>query len=699
MKLKGTLNEEIERIKSLFGNDRIYGNLINENKKLISEQGVGKKIAKILSGSDEISKNLTKVLRNVDPIRATKFATTEIKSFGALLDHLNDYDDIWKKLMIPEDFNYLNDTLIDLSTLETKGKIKNLKTMVSKEEFLTAMPREGGMFEIMYDLWDDAVEGKSVKSSDESVVFIKKGNEVLVHKVDSKGDIISTQKIDNQGNKLEDKTYSKEDAKVDVEDYFSGKGTAESSTLSFKIDPNDSPEVTAKKFAEFMETEVGKKINNLGEGSKSVTVKDAEEFTKNGGSILIKNPEDGKWYTVSVIENYVVTVDETGKVVDVRPLPKTEIKNSDTPITDGTKKEGKTTVNNFTNMDKSFAGILRYLFPITSTAVRVFRFIGSGTNIMGKGFSKQRFTFFPGQKFDLTTGKTYLRNFVENPLRILGEQMVFIYAYGTYKEIQRGEENPFSIKTFFTKKATAYGFFLKSTLFDGLVSGIEGLINIFSSPSGESEWCKNYCETEENVDPSKVTESKCYKNCTTKLKNTRTQLETLKTELQNYSNTVKEIEKLNTMDEKEIEKFCSGADGQKLKLTNSLTNLKTGVIDFETEFEKQKNDNQVIGLFINALGLGEKSTPEEILNKVLTPAGEKERISVSQIEEFQKIVDDRCVEWYNREQGGEIPIEQEGDGSEDTEDNNSNSGDEENIEERMVYINITPVEITGEDES
>jgi hypothetical protein len=35
------------------------------------------------------------------------------------------------------------------------------------------------------------------------------------------------------------------------------------------------------------------------------------------------------------------------------------------------------------------------------------------------------------------------------------------------------------------------------------------------------------------------------------------------------------------MDEAEIEKFCSGADGKKLKLTNSLTKMKKGILTFE----------------------------------------------------------------------------------------------------------------------
>jgi hypothetical protein len=111
---------------------------------------------------------IRKGLQAADKERADRFlrqqgfveSKSNIKTFDDLLKHLQEYKDIWKKILDDSEWKYLNDTLMDLSKLESKGKIKNLKTMVSKEEFLTAMPREGGMFEIMYDLWDKVIEGK-----------------------------------------------------------------------------------------------------------------------------------------------------------------------------------------------------------------------------------------------------------------------------------------------------------------------------------------------------------------------------------------------------------------------------------------------------------------------------------------------------------------------------------------------------------
>ena len=66
---------------------------------------------------------------------------------------------------------------------------------------------------------------------------------------------------------------------------------------------------------------------------------------------------------------------------------------------------------------------------------------------------------------------------------------------------------------------------------DGLVDGIEGLVEYFSSAEADNEWCKNYCETEEGIDPSKVTESPCFKKCTTKIEETKKLLRNLKRKL------------------------------------------------------------------------------------------------------------------------------------------------------------------------
>ena len=83
-----TLNEEINRMKSLFNDSRVHGNL-NESI-LLTEQGIGKKLMKALS-------SVAVVLKGFDPKLLTNFLETEIKNFDDLTRHLNQYDTIWKK--------------------------------------------------------------------------------------------------------------------------------------------------------------------------------------------------------------------------------------------------------------------------------------------------------------------------------------------------------------------------------------------------------------------------------------------------------------------------------------------------------------------------------------------------------------------------------------------------------------------------
>jgi hypothetical protein len=52
---------------------------------------------------------------------------------------------------------------------------------------------------------------------------------------------------------------------------------------------------------------------------------------------------------------------------------------------------------------------------------------------------------------------------------------------------------------------------------------------------------------------------------------------------------------------------------------------------------------------------------DDVLDKVLTPPGEKERISVSQLEDLQKQVDQRCIDWYNKDDyRGNPPMDNDG---------------------------------------
>ena len=112
------LNEEVNRIKSLFTEERLYGNL--KQNKLLTEQGIGKKLADAL---ETASSSVSKAIKNVDPKLATNFLNSEINTFDDLAKHLNDYKSLWKSMGI--DWDYANDAILSFKKWSDTGFLKS----------------------------------------------------------------------------------------------------------------------------------------------------------------------------------------------------------------------------------------------------------------------------------------------------------------------------------------------------------------------------------------------------------------------------------------------------------------------------------------------------------------------------------------------------------------------------------------------
>ena len=185
---------------------------------------------------DQVAANLLKAIsRNLDDAaKITKLIDTDFSSFGKLLDNINDpnYNAFWKSLVNnTDDFNYMVEAMDKLKKIESNPDLlavlreKVKKGEITKDEFLGAMPTENGMIEIMNDLWDDVMEGKSVKNTDE-VVVIKKGNDIEFHVVDPNNKIVNkTIEVKDKGTgdvSVNEKTGGDIDsnAQIVVDDYY-----------------------------------------------------------------------------------------------------------------------------------------------------------------------------------------------------------------------------------------------------------------------------------------------------------------------------------------------------------------------------------------------------------------------------------------------------------------------------------------------
>ena len=705
MKKKITLSEELGRIKSLFSEERLYGNIIES--KLLTEQGYGRRIADALESAN--SSGISKAIKNVDTTLATNFLNSELKSFDDIARNLNEYRRLWINSGI--DWEKTNDIIGALKRYSDTDFLKSAnKDLIL--QVINDLPLEGDLRGIAFDLWQKS-RGTPTNVKPKNQTFVvsksKTSGENVIHKVENVGgkEKIETYKIEDDGIKKDD-SYDTKSARDEVNSHFGDTDTP-SSTIDVDdvrgnsissnepINPNGNPDVIQGQMIELLE-QVKDLLDKKGGLSKPINGKELEEGIANGGTLVVKD-KDGKLYRVEKVDNTIVTIDENGIIIDVKELGTIDTTPKPDPIETGTKNYGDKNIPSPSNknMDKSLLGVLRYVFPVVSSGVRTVKYMGNKIKLSSKGYTKDRYTIFPKSADAGTSNFNVGARLGENAVRVLGEQAFLIYFYGSYKMYQRGEENPFGLDTLLSKKLDAYTFLLSVTVWGGIIKTLTEIEKHFQSKERVSEFCKNDCEFNKKVNPSEVTKSPCYTECITKTEKAGQELKDLKNSIENYTNILKEIGDLENMDESEIEKFCSGADGKKVKLTNSLTKMRTSIIDFEKYLEKLKQDNQILGYIVTVFGLPKDAKTDDVLDKVLTPPGEKERISVSQLEELQKQIDERCIDWYNREESGEIPINNDG----PVNDTPNIEGDGKSTEEKgdMVYLNIsiTPIEFTGEE--
>jgi len=144
-----TLNEEVNRMKSLFGESRLYGNLVsNEKTNLITEAGPGKRFfAKNLAKAFSVTLKTFEDLGNF-----TKFLNREINSVDDMIKHVDDFPVIWKAIADKTDFAAVRRNLLLLKKMESKNLFKG-RSKESMDIILDGFPPEGGMKDMVFDMW------------------------------------------------------------------------------------------------------------------------------------------------------------------------------------------------------------------------------------------------------------------------------------------------------------------------------------------------------------------------------------------------------------------------------------------------------------------------------------------------------------------------------------------------------------------
>jgi hypothetical protein len=262
-----TLNEEINRIKSLFNEGRLYGNLVDKEEEIITEQ------RKFLSN---ITDAFSIALKTTDPKILKKFQdfmNVEIRNVDDIIKHVDDFEDLWG-IVVPN----LNTSKVKVNLVKVKnaiegGKLNNLSEEKLFNSVLPGFPEKGGMRDMIYDFWLEAngksinlpqkVETRIVKTDPNTgalVIGTKNEKGVIVYK-NEKGEVSSIEnptKQDSGSGKSKDSDVESERFRPDIED------------------------------ADFVEVPSGSDLGDLN-GKK---IKATEENLRNLSESVVRNAED-----------------------------------------------------------------------------------------------------------------------------------------------------------------------------------------------------------------------------------------------------------------------------------------------------------------------------------------------------------------------------------------------------------------------
>jgi hypothetical protein len=662
------LNEEINRMKSLFNNSRVHGN-INESL-LLTEQGIGRRIADAL---DSAGSSVAKAIKNVDPKLATNFLNSEIKNFDDLARHLNDYKSLWKSMGI--NWDYANDAVIAISRWEENGFIKQ----VSDDQMLKIindLPTQGDLRGMVFDLWKESKGSYIPPKTKSQTIVVTKGvdGQNVIHKVDTdSGGKIETYKVDDNGI-TKDNNYDQKLASDEVNAYFDGSDGSVGTTkvTTDEINSLGNPDVIKGEIIDAIE----KGFDNLGKKTGKEMSQDQVLKEIDGGKVLMVKTGDGKIKIINTVEMVELTLDESGNVINQRSLKpvdttptKSPIKDdsgniiepndSDTPVTQTSVVDN--TDGKKRNFGSNIAGVVgqgfRWTFPTASQGLKIISLVGPGR----KFYSKQRFSFVDyipgsGDYADFTKGG--IKATVELPARLVAEQIALITLYEGYKTYQRG-----GIPKDESLIVTALEDYWQSSIWKYHPIGIipHMLVDVYEDLADLRKdaysGCRARCEKE--MAAEEVTNSECFKNCKEKVDSLFNKIDEFKNELKEFQTEYTTLNNINEWKQQDIEDFCNDKEGKATKIRERITKLKTSIENLETEVDTQFNTGDsnienkewmvsVIDLFKKVIpGLPDLPTKEQLMEKLLPKTTvDGQPLNVQKLVELENKLDQACADYW-----------------------------------------------------
>ena len=678
------LNEELKRMKSLFTEERLYGNL--KESKLLTEQGIGRRLADAL---DSAGSSVSKVIKSIDPKLATNFLNSTIDDFDDLAKHLNDYKSLWRSMGI--NWDYANDVVVSLNSWSKSGKLKNIsdKDMLA---IINDLPAQGDLRGMVFDLWRDSKGTYTPpKTKSKTIVVTKtKNGDNVIHKVetDASGkEIIDTYKIGDDGI-TKDVTYDKNLANKEVNDFFDGNdgniGGGKTKVTTDDINPLGNPDVIKGEIIDAIE----KGFENLG-NKKGVEMSSDQVIKEiDGGKVLMIRTADGKIKIINTVEMVELTLDEAGNIIDQKSLRPVDTTPTKSPVKDESGKpiepteedspfRQRSVVDNTggkSNFGSSIAGTLgqgfRWTFPTASHALKIFSLLGPGK----KFYSKQRFSFvdmIPGESGTASYLKSGTKFTVELPARLVVEQIALISLYEGYKTYERG-----GIPKDESLIVTALEDYWQSDIWKYHPVGLlpHMLVDVYKDLADLRKdaysGCRAKCEKE--MSSEEVTNSECFKKCKDKVDSLFNKIDEFKKELAEFQKEYTYLNNINEWNQKDIEDFCEDKDGKADKIRERIKKLKESIQNLENEVNTQFNPNDsnienkewmldIIGVFKKVIpGLPDLPTREELMEKLLPKTTvDGQPLNVQKLVELENKLNQACADYWAKKRS----LEEENGGS------------------------------------
>jgi hypothetical protein len=226
-----TLNEEMNRMKSLFGESRLYGNIVDIEEEIITEQ---------FKFFDDLASAFKLALKNVNTKNLNRFINYVVNDIGDVVKYLDDvnFKPILKTLVPTQNWDEVAKTVKNIQ--RNFNKIPEASDEAYKKFFkdvIAGIPEEGGMRNNIIQMMNNkrygstsnlpAVSGtKEVvrTTSGEVAIGTKNTNGVIVYKNEA-GKIIPAEQIKKIPDAEEVKYFDVDGNEIDPDTARQGKTT------------------------------------------------------------------------------------------------------------------------------------------------------------------------------------------------------------------------------------------------------------------------------------------------------------------------------------------------------------------------------------------------------------------------------------------------------------------------------------------